>query len=244
MHSNVARLVDAPVYDVHEPVSFGYYSYWAGIDHGGMVRLMPRGDRFLGLAPTNDGKTFMFYQAPVAQFHAGREDIEGSYLAAMHRDPWLAEQLTHATRVERFTGTADVPNFFRKPYGPGWALVGDAGYHKDPITAQGISDAFESVEMLVEAIDAGFSGRMALEEALAGYEARRNEKAGPAYHFNLDVARCEPPAEPMQQLMGALIGNQAGINAFLGVTSGATSIPQFFSEDNLASLMGTAVLTA
>ena len=39
-------------------------------------------------------------------------------------------------------GATDIPNFFRKPYGSGWALVGDAGYHKDPYTAQGITDAF------------------------------------------------------------------------------------------------------
>lgn len=240
-HSLVAKLAGAPVYDDQPSLSCGYYSYWEGIDHGGKARMLPRGDRFLGMAPTNDGKTLVFYQAPVAAFHALRSDVEGSYLDAMSRDPWLAGQISHATRAERFIGTADLPNFFRKPYGPGWALVGDAGYHKDPITAQGITDAFTNSEQLVEAIDAGFSGRQPLDEALAAYEATRNEHAGPMYHFTLDVAKYAPPTPEMQQLLGALQGNQAGIDAFIGLIAGTTSIPQFFSPENMASLLGAGI---
>ncbi len=56
--------------------------------------------------------------------------------------PELAERVRNAIQAERFLGATDIPNFLRKPYGPGWALVGDAGYHKDPYTAQGIAAAF------------------------------------------------------------------------------------------------------
>ncbi len=77
-----------------------------------------------------------------------------------------------ATRETRFTGTADLPNFFRKPYGPGWALVGDAGYHKDPITALGISDAFRDAEGVSAAIDDAFSGRRPYDEAMAAFQRR------------------------------------------------------------------------
>ena len=239
-HSLVAKLVDAPSYDAHDPLSCGYYTYWTGVELDGKAHMLPRGDRMLGFAPTNDGKTLAFFQGPVAQFHQFRSDIEGSYFEAMNRDPWAAAQVAQATRVERFTGTADLPNFFRKPYGPGWALTGDAGYHKDPITAQGITDAFQHSELLVDAIDAGFSGRQPLDEALAQYETARNEYAGPIYHLTMDFAKCEPPPEEMQQLFGALQGNQAGINAFLGLIAGTTSIPQFFSEENMGRLMGAA----
>jgi flavin-dependent dehydrogenase len=239
IHSRVAKLTGAAIYDTFPPISCGYYSYWEDIDHGGIVRLMPRGDRFLGAAPTNDGRTFVFYQGPIADFPVMRSDVEGQYMAAMSRDPWLADQLARARRVERFTGTADLPNFFRKPYGPGWALVGDAGYHKDPITAQGLTNAFEHAEMLADSIDAGLAGRRPMDEALAGYEAARNQQVGPMYHFTMDVARCEPPSAQMQELLGALIGNQEGINAFLGLIAGTTGIPQFFSEENMARLMAT-----
>ena len=59
-----------------------------------------------------------------------------------------------------------MPNFFRTPYGPGWALVGDAGYHRDPLAAQGISDAFRDAQLLSEAINAGLAGRLPLAQAL------------------------------------------------------------------------------
>lgn len=239
-HSTVAKLVDAPVYEDYGVISFGYYTYWHGIDHNNQVRLMPRGDRAIGVLPTNDGTTLMFYQAPIAQFHEHRTDIEGHYREAMSRDPWLVEQLSHATQAERFVGTADLPNFFRKPFGPGWALVGDAGYHKDPITGQGITDAFHCAEYLSEAIDAGFSGRKSLDEAMAEYEGKRNQLVMPLFHMTMDFARCEPPPPEMQALMGALQGNQEDTNAFLGCIAGTTNIPRFFAEENVGRIMAQA----
>ena len=73
--------------------------------------------------------------------------------------PPLAERVRIGSREERFYGTGDVPNFFRKPYGPGWALVGDAGCHKDPFTALGICDAFRDAELLANAVDEGLLGK-------------------------------------------------------------------------------------
>ena len=60
--------------------------------------------------------------------------------------------LAYATFFEKWYGTAGVPNFFRQPYGAGWALVGDAGYFKDPITTHGMSDAFRDGELLADAL--------------------------------------------------------------------------------------------
>ena len=118
-------------------------------------------------------------QAPVAGFHAFRSDIEGNFYQALDEVPELAERVRAGSRAERWYGTADLDNFFRTPYGPGWALVGDAGFHKDPILAQGISDAFRDAELLANAIDAGFAGRTPLDEALRDYEQRRNDAALP-----------------------------------------------------------------
>lgn len=111
--------------------------------------------------------------------------------------PWIGEHVQPANRVERWLGTADLPNQFRKPHGPGWALVGDAGYHKDPIPAQGISDAFRDAGLLAMAIDDGFSGRVPLATALAGYEEQRNEAARPAYAEALRAAALEPFPEEL-----------------------------------------------
>lgn len=128
--------------------------------------------------PTNDSLACVAVQSPVAEFAAFRADIEGSFYRALDE---AAPDMAARVRAERWRGTADLPNVVRTPYGPGWALVGDAGYHKDPVTAQGISDAFRDAALLAEAIDAGFSGRQPMPRALAGYERRRDEAALPLF---------------------------------------------------------------
>jgi flavin-dependent dehydrogenase len=49
-------------------------------------------------------------------------------------------------------GTPGIPNFKRRPWGPGWVLVGDAGCTKDPVSGHGISDAMVSAELAARAI--------------------------------------------------------------------------------------------
>ena len=81
-----------------------------------------------------------------------------------------------------------MPNFFRKPFGPGWALVGDAGYMKDPVTGFGITDAFRDAGLLATALDLALSGRAPADEALAGYQERRDAAALPIYEMTLRMA--------------------------------------------------------
>ena len=122
--------------------------------------------------------------------------------------PPLAERVRIGRREERFYGTGDVPNFFRKPYGPGWALVGDAGCHKDPFTALGICDAFRDAELLANAVDEGLSGKRLIEETMAEYEKRRNEASAIDYRRNIDFARFKPLPAETYQLRAALRGNE------------------------------------
>jgi flavin-dependent dehydrogenase len=89
---------------------------------------------------------------------------------------------------ERFIGTADQPNYFRVPYGPGWALVGDAGYHRDFLTGLGITDAFRDAEYLAEAVGKGFAGEAPMEAAMAEYQAKRDAMAKPLYDFTTKMA--------------------------------------------------------
>jgi 2-polyprenyl-6-methoxyphenol hydroxylase-like FAD-dependent oxidoreductase len=195
-HSLVAKAVDAPRYDERPALTFGYNSYFSGVPLSGTEVWTRPGERIFINFPTNHGLTCVAMQAPLAGFHAFRADIERNFFGALDRVPELAERVRAGRREERWYGTADLPNFFRKPFGPGWALVGDAGYHKDPILAQGINDAFRDAELLTEAIDAGFAGRAPLEEALAGYERVRNAEAWPTYAANYAAAALAPvPAE-------------------------------------------------
>ena len=158
----------------------------------GAVEFCPRNGRIIIVIPTNDDLACVIAGWTTKEFHDYRADIEGNYLKTLELVPNLADRVRHGKREERFVGTADLPNFFRKPYGPGWALVGDSGYHKDPITAQGITDAFRDAELLANAIDEGFSERRPLDEALASYERKRNEKAMPLYEFTCQLASLPP----------------------------------------------------
>jgi flavin-dependent dehydrogenase len=167
-----------------------------------------------------------------------RADIEGNYLRAITEDaPDLAERLRNGHREERFVGGV-VPNYFRKPFGPGWALVGDAGYLKDPCTAEGITDAFHGAELLADAIDSGLGGRRPLNAALEEYERQRNEAAFPLYEFTCQLATLAPPPPEMQRLLRALKGNQKQTNRFFGLFAQTVSVPEFFPPENMQEIFG------
>jgi 2-polyprenyl-6-methoxyphenol hydroxylase-like FAD-dependent oxidoreductase len=239
LHSVVARTMQAPTYHVKPVLTCAYYSYWSGVSTKGF-ELYPRDGRAIIVLPTNDGLTCIAVQWLHAEFHAFRADIEGNFLRTLDLVPGLAARVRAGKREERFVGTGDLPNFFRRPYGPGWALVGDAGYHKDPHTGEGITDAFRDAELLVEALDAGWAGRRPLAEALAEYEQRRNEAALPIYELTCQLASLQPPAPEMQQLFAALCGNQTETNRFFGTIAGTVPVTEFFAPENVQRIVSAA----
>src|SRR5215208_7853540 len=167
--SFVARSVQAPAYDTRPGRTVCYYSYWSGIPTDG-VEMYARAGRFLFALPTNDGLTLVGAVWPVSEFESVRADLEGSLLGTLDTHaPDLAERVRAGRREARLAGSGDLPFFFRQPFGPGWALVGDAGYHKDSITAQGITDAFRDAELATQAVDDGLSGGRQIEEGMAEY---------------------------------------------------------------------------
>jgi 2-polyprenyl-6-methoxyphenol hydroxylase-like FAD-dependent oxidoreductase len=243
LRSFVARSVQAPSYNARPALTCAYYSYWSDLPLAG-AELYPRPNQMIAVGPTNDNLSSITIIWPSAAFHKVRADIEGSVMQALDLVPSLAERVRNAKRAERFVGTADLPFFFRKPYGPGWALVGDAGYHKDPITAQGITDAFRDADLLAEAIGAGLSGQRPLDAALAGYEQQRNAAAMPLYDFTYQLAGLAPPPPEMQQLFAALRDNQEQTNRFFGLIAGTVPFSEFFAPENLERIMGAAAPVA
>ena len=239
LHSLVARIVQAPVYAATPALSCVYYTHWSGLRVEGLeLYLPPR--RAIVMLPTNEELALLAISWPTEEFHRVRADIEGQYWQALALVPGLAERVRSGQRAERFRGTADLPNFFRCPRGPGWALVGDAGYHKDPGTAQGITDAFRDAELLSAAIDAGLAGRCPLEEALADYERHRNAAARPMYEFTCQLAALEPPSPDTLQLYAALRGNRRAIDRFFGTIAGTVAIGEFFAPEHLQHIFNTA----
>jgi 2-polyprenyl-6-methoxyphenol hydroxylase-like FAD-dependent oxidoreductase len=131
----------------------------------------------------------------------------------------------------------EIPNYFRKPYGPGWALVGDAGYHKDPVTGLGITDAFVDAEFLSAALDAWLSDRQPMEEAMAAYQQQRDERAMPLYEITIQAISFQPPPPEQIMLMKALQGNQEDTDRFLGIISDSKAMAEFLKPENLGRII-------
>jgi flavin-dependent dehydrogenase len=237
--SSVARTVEAPSYNARPTLSFGYASYWSGVPLDGFA-LYDLDWAVIGAFPTNEGLTLIFTQQRIERFLAFRADLGGNFYRTLDNKPELAQRVRNGRREERWFGVADMPNFYRKPYGPGWALVGDAGYHKDPITGEGMTDAFRDAKLLTDAIDDGFSHRRPLLEALAAYERQRNEATLPLYEFTCQRAAFEPRPQFLTDLLRSLQGNQEATDRFFGIIPGTTPFAEFMSPENVQSILAKA----
>jgi flavin-dependent dehydrogenase len=237
-NSHVAKAVNPEHYNDKPMLQWSYYTYFSGFPVDGF-EIVVRPDRGWAALPTNDGLTLLVVGWPSAEANAYKADVEANYLKTLELAPDVADRVRSATREDRFYG-ASVPNFFRKPFGPGWALVGDAGYNKDPITAQGISDAFHDAELCATAIDEAFDGRSSLVDVMSRYHHTRDERAMPIYEFTTQLATLEPPPPEMQQLLGAVHGKQDAMDAFVSITAGTVSPVQFFDPEHIGRIMAAA----
>lgn len=241
--SIVAKSVDAPEYYFAPPKAFGYYTYWADVHLRGLEFYTRPGSTVIAF-PTNDNHAAVFIERPERDFADFKTDISAKYLDTVTDiAPDLADRLAGGTLAHRYMGAGNRTNYFRRPYGPGWALVGDAGAHKDPITAQGITDAFRDAELLAAAIHRGFSNREPLEQAMKTYELRRNHKLKPIYDFIIDHAEMQPFADSFQDVLAVMRGNQTDINHFFGVIQNTVHWNDFFSPHNLSRLLGLGLET-
>jgi 2-polyprenyl-6-methoxyphenol hydroxylase-like FAD-dependent oxidoreductase len=238
-HSVVAKAVRPQEYDVKPPLATNYYTYYSGFAAGDIEEYV-RDHLAVGCFPTHDGLTLLAVLWPSRRFEEIRADVEGHVRRVVDSLPSVADRLRTSRREEKWFGTAGVPNYFRQPFGPGWALVGDAGYQKDPITAQGISDAFIDADALARALDDGWSGRRPIDGALADYQANRDRRAKPMYDFTCQMATLEPPPPLMQRLFAALNGNRETTSRFYAAITGSSPLPAFMDPENLDRIMAHA----
>jgi flavin-dependent dehydrogenase len=229
MRSTIARLVGAPTYLERPALSGTYFSYWSGVrlEHS---TLWVRPYRTVVANPTNDGLVVVSVAWAHQDLARVRQDVAGSFLRTVEDiAPEFSDALRAGTREERWAGAA-VPSFFRRPHGPGWALVGDAGFTKDPCTAQGITDAFSSAELLATAVDDALRGRRGWPEALADYQRRRDEAAMPMYEFTYAQSSLERPPPALTEELTALAADPVATERFFGVFAGTVPVQEFFGS--------------
>jgi 2-polyprenyl-6-methoxyphenol hydroxylase-like FAD-dependent oxidoreductase len=175
VHSTVARTVGATVERQASHASSVIYTYMSGLQTGGYERFYAPGVT-AALIPTNDGQTCVSVGAPPGRFAA---ELAGDLPATFRRllaeaSPELAARVAGAAPAGRLRSFAGLPGFMRRPWGPGWALVGDAGYYRDPITAHGTSDGLRDAQLLAEATAAFLAGERGEEAAMSEYHQTRN----------------------------------------------------------------------
>ena len=170
VRSRVARILQAELDYTVAHMTASIYGYWKDLGWEGVHWLYALGGA-VGSIPTNDGDTCVFASLPPARFEKERTNgLDAVYHALLSE---VSSELTRSVNESELSGKlrafAGAPGFLRRSAGPGWALVGDAGYFKDPLTAHGITDALRDAELLARAVVEGGDG------ALAGYQETRND---------------------------------------------------------------------
>ena len=236
--SAVAGLVGAEAYNVVPASSFIYYSYWRDVQVNCQSRIGHQ--QMVGGWPTNNAQTLVWAMLRRERFTEFRADIERNFHAALRQTaPDLAKAVESGTRAEKFYGARYPDNFYRVSHGPGWALVGDAGYHKDPFTGLGISDAFIYADLLAERVHEGMSGMRALTDALASYQQARDAESKPLYDFTCAASTLVLPPDYVKALR-ALPSSPDHARQWFRMMGGGLSGREFFAAENMRSLMDAA----
>ncbi len=229
LHSTVARATGARSYQDHPALSGVLYSYWSGLTGLG-ASFHARPDRLILVWPTNDDLTCIYVAWPHKDFRQVRKNVEAEFRAALDLVPGLSEAVASGQREQRFVGTDDLPNLYRTSRGPGWALVGDAGHHKDPSTGMGMSDAFASAEVLAEAIDGGLVGQRSIDRALSDYQNKRDALTANGYALTLSTARLTPLAPRLEAFYRAAADQPEVICRIFGVIGGSIPIGELLDD--------------
>jgi flavin-dependent dehydrogenase len=215
--SSIADLVGAPAYATHPTMTVCYYSYWSGVDLSA-CEIYTRLRRQVAALPTNDGLTLVSVYFPYDEFARIRSDSHRYFDEAVRLvAPHLHERLRCATRVERLRGVGDQPNFLRRPWGPGWVLIGDAGYTRDSLTARGMTDAFEHAALLA----GDLRGDTVIDHAARRFGRLRDRLVFASYYGTLRAAGLRPQPDVMRR-MRAAAGDPAQTQRYLGALGGIT----------------------
>lgn len=218
LRSRVARSVGAAIYETHPADGAAQYAYYTGIPWTGIEFFIA--ERSLaGVFPTHHGQACIWVCTPSADAKAVRR-ATGSRVEAFDAllrlsAPQLADRLRHARRASPVQGMIRLPNQLRQAFGPGWALVGDAGYHRDAVTGYGISDAFRDAEFLAVELDQALHGDAEQTTALARYQQQRDQALRQIFEITCRMVAYPPvPAfVELQKQLSAAIDNEAAVLA-------------------------------
>ena len=205
MSSVVARAVGAPTTWQGTRAGAFVYGFWSGLDVPG-YEWFYRVGATAGIIPTNHGLHCVWVGAPPDRFRElSRDGLERCFDALLaEAAPETVGAVAAGRRDGRLRGFPGLPGHLRKPWGPGWALVGDAGSFRDPISAHGMTDALRDAELLARQVPAALADPAQEGRALAAYERRRDEAALPLAEITDAVASYRWSLPEVRELLLAL----------------------------------------
>lgn len=225
--SKVAGWVGAESYREVPPLRPAYYGYYHGVAPlpETAVELYFGGDVIGFLFPMRPGECCLALELQPDDFDEFRHDPQAVFEQRYRKLPGMESRLHGAELEGKLKGTKGVANFFRVPYGPGWALTGDAACLKDPATGFGIGDALAQAILLADAFGTWFDGAD-WDETMAAYHGQRDEQLLPLYEATLEHARMGDPSAEQLDGLRAVTMHSANIRLL------ATSLPA-----NLAAVL-------
>ncbi len=238
--SRLAALVDAPIRTEDQLASCVYYSCWQGIQTGFGYHERP--DSWIARIPTNDGVTIVATYFPQDRFASIRQDPLAAHLETIKQNaPDLHEQVADAEQVERLIGTGNQRNFFRCPYGPGWALIGDAGHHLDSITARGITNALTQSQLISDAL-AGqdLDDTSGVDTRLSGYAKESYDVLSEPYQAALDLAKLRL-TDSRVALLRAIARTPELSHRYFAMVAGVIDKSEFFTPE-VVDMLPTATV--
>ncbi|MGH2458890.1 MAG: NAD(P)/FAD-dependent oxidoreductase [Chloroflexota bacterium] len=205
-HSQIAQWVQAPTYEAVVGLRPGYYGYFHDVEPLGepAVELFFQDEHMGFIFPMEPGVDCLAIEAQPRDFEEFRRAPAAVLVERFKRFPGMARRLAGATLEGSALGTRGVDNYFRKPYGPGWVLTGDAAYCKDPSTGLGMGDAISQALLLEGTLAAVLAGAE-WESSLAEFQRARDEAMLPFYRATLAYTRApDVPPESLALLRTVL----------------------------------------
>ena len=211
-----------------------YYSYWSGLPMP--VGSRPTSDTSAAFAawPTNDDLTWSSRAAVRRVRSVTQTDIEGNFLATIDLAPAVRRAAPRRQRARPVRGHA-VPNYFRRPFGsrlgPGRRRRIQRGFrhgagHQRRLPRRRARSRQRSTT--------SSAGSASFDEAMAAYQAARDEHVRPFYEFTTQLAALEPPPPEFAQALAGIVGNQPAMDRFVRVTAGVTHLRRSSSRSGQA----------
>jgi len=201
LRSRVARAVGARMLDERPAAGAAHYTFVGGLDAEGF-EFHIGGGAFAGVFPTHGGEANVWICSPAGGDGIGGSDRSTAFVSWMDRvSPSLADRIRRAEITAGVRGIVGMPNHVRQAAAPGWALVGDAGYHRDAITGHGITDAFRDAELLAFHLDRYLRGDVDEAVALAAYGRERDEALAAIFELTNQLVQLPSPERMVELQM-------------------------------------------